>query len=63
MDFGRKGDNKRAMDLMWKTGMSLKQAWKVVKGKSKSKPKSKSKSKRPSRRSVGLFWHPSRLCS
>ncbi len=48
MDFGRKGDNKRAMDLMWKTGMSLKQAWKVVKGKSKSK--SKSKSKKPSRR-------------
>lgn len=46
MDFGRKGDNKRAMDLMWKSGMSLKQAWKVVKGKSKSK----SKSKRPSRR-------------
>ena len=37
MDFGRKGDNKRAMDLMWKSGMSLKQAWKVVKGKSKSK--------------------------
>ena len=43
MDFGRKGDNKRAMDLMWKSGMSLKQAWKVVKGK--SKPKS-----RPTRR-------------
>jgi hypothetical protein len=37
MDFGRKGDNKRAMNLMWKSGMSLKQAWKVVKGKSKSK--------------------------
>jgi hypothetical protein len=37
MDFGRKGDNKRAMDLMWKSGMSLKQAWKVVKGKTKSK--------------------------
>jgi hypothetical protein len=46
MDFGRKGDNKRAMDLMWKSGMSLKQAWKVVKGKSKPKPKSK----RPTRR-------------
>lgn len=44
MDFGRKGDNKRAMDLMWKSGMSLKQAWKVVKGKSKSK------AKRPSRK-------------
>jgi len=37
MDFGRKGDNKRAMDLMWKSGMSLKQAWKVVKGKSGGK--------------------------
>lgn len=32
------------MDLMWKTGMSLKQAWKVVNGKSKSK------AKRPSRK-------------
>ena len=43
MDFGRKGDNKRAMDLMWKSGMSLKAAWKVVKGK---KPIKRKKSNR-----------------
>jgi len=33
MDFGRKGDNKRAMNLMWKSGMSLKDAWAVVQGR------------------------------
>jgi hypothetical protein len=49
MDFGRKGDNKRAMNLMWKTGMSLKQAWKVVKGKTKPK------SKRPRRNCFGAY--------
>ena len=39
MEFGRKGDNKRAMDLMWKSGMSLKAAWRVVKGKKPVKRK------------------------
>jgi len=47
MEFGRKGDNKRAMNLMWKTGMSLKQAWKVVKGKA---VKATSKSRKSTRR-------------
>ena len=41
MDFGRKGDNKRAMNLMWRTGMSLKDAWKVVQGKKSTRKKSK----------------------
>ena len=43
MDFGRKGDNKRAMNLMWRTGMSLKDAWKVVQGKKSTRKKSTSK--------------------
>jgi len=36
--FGKKGDAKKAMKLMWKEGITLKQAWKRVKGKDK-KPK------------------------
>jgi hypothetical protein len=35
MDFGRKGDNKRAMNLMWKNGISLKDAWAIVQGRKK----------------------------
>jgi len=35
MDFGRKGDNKRAMNLMWKKGISLKEAWAIVQGRKK----------------------------
>lgn len=40
MEFGKKGDAKKAMKLMWKEGITLKQAWKKVKGKDK-KTKSK----------------------
>ena len=31
MDFGKKGDAKKAMKLMWKEGITLKQAWKRIK--------------------------------
>lgn len=31
MEFGRKGDAKKAMKLMWREGITLKQAWKKVK--------------------------------
>ena len=41
MDFGKKRDAKKAMKLMWKEGITLKQAWKRVQGKKKSKTKSK----------------------
>jgi len=43
MDFGRKGDNKRAMKLMWSSGMSLKDAWSVVQGRKKGTRKSSSR--------------------
>ena len=39
MEFGRKGDAKKAMKMMWKEGITLKQAWKKVKGGKKSKSK------------------------
>ncbi len=42
MDFGKKGDAKKAMKLMWKEGITLKQAWKRVKGKESKKKSSKS---------------------
>ena len=42
MEFGKKGDAKKAMKLMWKEGITLKQAWKKVKSKDK-KTKSKGK--------------------
>ena len=42
MDFGKKGDAKKAMKLHWKKGISLKQAWKEVKsGKKSTSPKRK----------------------
>lgn len=37
MEFGRKGDAKKAMKMMWREGITLKQAWKKVKGGKKSK--------------------------
>ncbi len=46
MDFGKKGDAKKAMKLMWKEGITLKQAWKRVKGKESKKKSSKSLSPR-----------------
>ena len=36
MDFGKKGDAKKAMKLHWKEGISLKAAWKRVKGGKKT---------------------------
>ena len=39
MDFGKKGDAKKAMKLMWKEGITLKQAWKRVKAGKKGSPK------------------------
>jgi hypothetical protein len=41
MDFGKKGDAKKAMKLMWKEGITLKQAWKRVKSGKSSKKSSK----------------------
>lgn len=48
MEFGRKGDAKRAMKLAWSKGITLKQAWKIVKKgrKKRSGPMRKRKSKR-----------------
>jgi len=43
MDFGKKGDAKRAMKLMWKEGITLKQAWKRVKSGHSGKKGKKSK--------------------
>ena len=48
MEFGRKGDAKKAMKLMWREGITLKQAWKKVKGGKKSKSRGSPK-KRKSR--------------
>lgn len=45
MDFGKKGDAKKAMKIHHREGISLKQAWKRVKGKD-SKKKSKTSSPR-----------------
>ncbi len=50
MDFGRKSDAKRAMKLHWKEGISLKDAWKVVKSGKKSPKRRKAIS--PKRRKV-----------
>lgn len=49
MDFGKKGDAKKAMKLMWKEGITLKQAWKRVKGKDSKKRKPVSSKKRKSK--------------
>ena len=51
MEFGKKGDAKKAMKLMWKEGITLKQAWKRVKGKDKkSKSGGKKKSMSPKKK-------------
>ncbi len=44
--FGKKGDAKKAMKLMWKEGITLKQAWKRVKGKDKKSKKEAMSSKK-----------------
>ena len=43
MDFGKKGDAKKAMKLKWKEGISLKEAWKRVQKKDKKKSSKDSK--------------------
>ncbi len=45
MEFGKKGDAKKAMKMMWREGITLKQAWKKVKGGKKSKSRKSKKSK------------------
>ena len=51
MEFGKKGDAKKAMKLMWKEGITLKQAWKKVQSKDKkSKSKGKKKAMSPKKR-------------
>lgn len=49
MDFGKKGDAKKAMKLKWKKGISLKAAWKLVKGKDSKKKRPVSSKKRKSK--------------
>ena len=44
MDFGKKGDAKKAMKLHHREGITLKQAWKRVKGKESRKKSSKTSS-------------------
>ena len=60
MDFGRKGDAKKAMKLHWKEGITLKQAWKKVLGKKSSKKKSVSPKKRRvqdmAKKAMKLHW-------
>ena len=50
MDFGKKGDAKRAMRLHHKEGITLKEAWKRVKGKSGHSKKSKKGSMSPKKK-------------
>tara|TARA_Y100000992_G_C21272305_1_gene497643 strand:- start:324 stop:1145 length:822 start_codon:yes stop_codon:yes gene_type:complete len=61
MDFGKKGDAKKAMKLMWKEGITLKQAWKRVKGKESKKKSSKSsprkrKAQAMAKKAMKLKW-------
>lgn len=62
MDFGKKGDAKKAMKLMWKEGITLKQAWKKVKGKGHKKKSSGSMSPKKKRaqakakKAMKLMW-------
>tara|TARA_B110000208_G_scaffold6554_1_gene8385 strand:+ start:5099 stop:5737 length:639 start_codon:yes stop_codon:yes gene_type:complete len=51
MDFGKKGDAKKAMKLKWKEGISLKEAWKRVQKKDK-KMSSKDSKMSPKRKKV-----------
>ena len=46
MDFGRKGDNTRAMNLMWRKGVSLKDAWAIVQGRKKGSSKKRGSSRK-----------------
>lgn len=50
MDFGKKGDAKKAMKLKWKEGISLKEAWKRVQKKDKKKMSSKESKMSPKRK-------------
>ena len=51
MEFGKRGDAKKAMKLKWKKGISLKQAWKEIKGGKKYSSKRKTKTS-PKRKRV-----------
>ena len=51
MEFGKKGDAKKAMKLKWKKGITLKQAWKEIKGGKKYSSKRKTKTS-PKRKRV-----------
>ena len=50
MDFGKKDDAKKAMKLMWKEGITLKQAWKRVKAGKKGKASKKRKGMSPKKK-------------
>ena len=50
MDFGKKGDAKKAMKLMWKEGITLKQAWKKVKSGKKSRSSKRRGSESPKKK-------------
>lgn len=57
-EFGKKGDAKKAMKLMWKEGITLKEAWKRVQGK-KKKTKMSPKKKRAvakAKKAMKLKW-------
>ncbi len=50
MDFGKKGDAKKAMKLMWKEGITLKQAWKRIKSGKKGVSSKKGKRMSPKKK-------------
>ena len=50
MDFGKKGDAKKAMKLMWKEGITLKQAWKRIKSGKKGASSKKGKRMSPKKK-------------
>ncbi len=63
MDFGKKGDAKKAMKLKWKEGISLKEAWKRVQKKTSKKDKKdkklspkKKKSLSNAKKAMKLKW-------
>tara|TARA_B100001173_G_scaffold81562_1_gene69702 strand:- start:212 stop:1357 length:1146 start_codon:yes stop_codon:yes gene_type:complete len=50
MEFGKKGDAKKAMKMMWREGITLKQAWKKVKGDKSPRRSRRSRSPKRSKR-------------
>jgi len=50
MDFGKKDDAKKAMKLMWKEGITLKQAWRQIKSGKKGKASKKRKGMSPKKK-------------